>query len=196
MTEANSRAAEQPINPVFLERWSPRAMTGEPISREELLTLFEAARWAPSAYNAQPWRFIYALRDTPAWETFLNILIPFNQGWAKNAAALVVIVSDSEMLPPGSDKPVPSHSHSFDAGAAWASLALQAVHSGLAVHGMTGIDFARAAADLGVPASWRVEAAVAIGKQADKSVLPEGLAAREAPSGRKPLAEIVSEGRF
>jgi hypothetical protein len=71
-----------------------------------LLALFEAARWAPSAYNAQPWRFLYARRNSAHWETFLGLLLPFNQAWASRAAALIVLVSNPIFLPPGADNPV------------------------------------------------------------------------------------------
>jgi nitroreductase len=196
MTTANARTADHPIDKLFLERWSPRAFTGEAISEAALATLFEAARWAPSSYNSQPWRFLYARRDTPQWEVFLGLLNDFNRSWAKQAAALVVIVSRSTMRPPGADKDIPSHSHSFDTGAAWANLALQATLSGWQAHGMVGFDINRAFATLNVPEGYRVEAAVAIGRRGDPSLLPEALAAREKPSGREPLAEIALEGGF
>jgi len=196
MTTANSRTATHAIDPLFLERWSPRAFTGEPISETELMTLFEAARWAPSSYNAQPWRFIWARRDTGPWPRFLGLLSEYNRSWARNAAALVVLVSKTTMLPRGADKEVPSPTHSLDAGAAWQNLALQATRSGWAAHGMAGFDMPRAAVELGVPSGYRVEAAIAIGRRGDKSVLPEPLQAREMPSDRLPLAQIVSEGRF
>jgi nitroreductase len=196
MTTANSRTAHHPIDPLFLERWSPRAFTGEPISMAQLLTLFEAARWAPSCFNAQPWRFIWAQRDTEHWPRFLSLLSAYNQSWAKNAAALVVLVSKTTILPRGADKEVPSLTHSLDAGAAWENLALQATRSGWATHGMVDFDMPRAATELGVPPDYRVEAAIAIGRRGDKSVLPEALQAREQPSDRLPLAHIVSEGRF
>ncbi len=196
MTTANSRTAAHAIDPLFLERWSPRAFTGEPIPETELMTLFEAARWAPSSFNAQPWRFIWARRDTGHWPRLLGLLSEYNQSWAKNAAALVVLVSKTTMLPRGADKEVPSVTHSLDAGAAWENLALQATRSGWAAHGMAGFDMPRAAVELGVPSGYRVEAAIAIGRRGDKSVLPEALQAREMPSDRLPLAQIVSEGRF
>jgi nitroreductase len=190
------RHAEHPIDPLFLERWSPRAFTDETISEAELLALFEAARWAPSAYNAQPWRFLYARRDTAHWQKFLGLLIPFNQSWASRAAALIVLVSDSNFQPPGADKPATLRSHSLDAGAAWANLALQATRAGWRAHGMGGFDVERAAAELNVPAGHTVELAIAIGRPGERSSLPEGLQAREFPSGRKPVAEFVFEGGF
>lgn len=192
----NSRTADHVIDPLFLERWSPRAFTDEIISEAELKALFEAARWAPSSYNSQPWRFIYARRGTAHWQTLLGLLNEFNQSWAKNAAALVVIVSKETMAVPGKTEEVPSHSHSFDAGAAWANLALQAVRLGWQAHGMVGFDRERALSELRVPAGYRVEAAVAIGKPGDKAQLPEALQARETPSQRNPISATAFEGAF
>jgi len=194
MMTANGRRAGHPIDPLFLERWSPRAFTGEPIPLEILMTMFEAARWAPSSYNVQPWRFLFALRDTPDWPRFLALLIEFNQSWAKNASALVIVVSATTMRQ--GDAELPSHSHSFDAGAAWAQLALQATRLGWQAHAMVGFDQARATAELNVPDGFRVEAAIAIGRPGDPASLPEKLRARETPSDRKPLAEIALEGGF
>ena len=140
MTTANGRTADYPIEPMFLERWSPRAFTGEAISETDLLTMLEAARWAASSYNSQPWRFIYARRDTPCWDRFLGLLVPYNRSWAKNASALVILVSNSLMRPPGADKDVPSPTHSFDAGTASGYFALQAHKMGWFTHGMVGFD--------------------------------------------------------
>jgi len=196
MTQANARTADHPIDPLFLERWSPRAFTDAPISERDLLTLLEAARWAPSSFNSQPWRFLYARRHTQQWPQFLGLLSEYNQSWARTAAALVILVSKTTLLPRGADKEVPSYTHSLDAGAAWANLALQATRSGWAAHGMAGFDVARTAVELGVPADYRVEAAIAIGQPGDKSMLPEPLRAREQPSDRLPLSQLAWEGRF
>lgn len=193
---SNSRTADHTIDPVFLDRWSPRAFTDEIISEAELNSLFEAARWAPSSYNSQPWRFVYARRGTAHWSALLGLLNEFNASWAKNAAALVVIVSKETMAVPGQEKEVPSHSHSFDAGAAWANLALQATRLGWQAHGMVGFDHQRALSELKVPAGYRVEAAVAIGKPGDKAQLPEFLQARETPSPRNPISATAFEGSF
>ena len=196
MTTANGRTADHPIDKLFLERWSPRAYTGEAIPEAELATIFEAARWAPSSYNSQPWRLLYARRDSASWPTFLGLLNEFNQSWARQAAALVILVSRTTMLPPGAAQEIPSHSHSLDAGAAWANLALQASLLGWDAHAMVGFDIARAAPTLNVPEGHRVEAAIAIGKRGPASLLPDGLAAREKPNDRKPLSETVFEGGF
>jgi len=89
MTTANSRSTDYPIDPLFLQRWSPRSFTAAPISEYDLMTILEAARWAPSAFNSQPWRFIYARRDTAHWPKLLGLLTQSNQLWAKNASALI-----------------------------------------------------------------------------------------------------------
>ena len=194
MTEP--RKADHPIDPMFTDRWSPRAFDGATMPEADLLAMFEAARWAPSAYNSQPWRFLYARRGTPSWDKFLGLLVPFNQSWAKEASALVILVSRSLMRPPGGDADVPSHSHSLDAGAASSNFALQANKLGYYVHGMVGFDMARAFAELGVPGGYRVEAAYAVGKRGDTSKLSEVLQAREFPSPRLPVSEIAFEGGF
>ena len=196
MTSANSRTSDYPIDPMFLERWSPRAFTPEAISEADLLSMLEAGRWAASSYNSQPWRFLYALRDTPHWQTFFDLLVPFNQGWAKNASALMILVSNSLMRPPGAEKDVPSHSHSLDAGTASGYVALQAMKMGWYVHGMVGFDMDRAFAELNVPQGYRVEAAYAVGKMGDKSSLPEAMQEREQPSQRRPLSELAFAGGF
>lgn len=196
MTTTNSRTADHPIEPFFLERWSPRAFTGEPIPDVDLRKIFEAARWAPSSFNGQPWRFIFARRDSPAFATFLDLLSETNRIWAKNAAVLAVVASKRSFLPPGKTEPVVSHSHSFDAGAAWAYFALKASLLGYAAHGMGGFDKLRAAKDLNIPDDYRVEMALALGRPGDKSLLPDALAARENPNGRAPQDHFVFEGAF
>ena len=196
MTTTNGRTADYSIDPLFLERWSPRAFNGETIDEADLMTMLEAARWAASSYNSQPWRFVYARRGTPHWERFLDLLVPFNRGWAKEASALVFFVSNSVMRPPGADKDVPSSTHSFDTGTASGNFALQASHMGWHVHGMVGFDKERAFAELDVPKGYAVEAAFAVGRLGDPSSLPEQLRARETPSPRRPLAELVFEGAF
>jgi nitroreductase len=181
-------------NSPYPDKQSPRAFDASSIPENDLFTMFEAARWAPSAFNAQPWRFLYAMRDDPYWTHFLSFLIPFNASWARNASALVYVLSETLILTGG--ELTPSHSHSFDAGAAWALLALQAKNLGYDSHGMSGIDFAQARAELSIPGRLRTEAAVAIGRRADGSSLPETLRAREGPSNRKPIEELVFHGRL
>ncbi len=196
MSSTNHRQADHEIDPIFLKRWSPRAFSEESIAAEDLFRLFEAARWAPSSYNAQPWRFIYARRDDANWASLLSLLNPFNASWAKDAAALVVIVSKPTLRVPGKDEETPNYTHSFDAGAAWGSLALQASLLGWQAHGMAGFDHQRTIDELKLPQGYRPEAVVAIGRPGDKTRLPEGLQARETPSQRDPIANYVFEGAF
>jgi nitroreductase len=193
---AAARAVTRPVEPLFLDRWSPRAFDASSIPQADLDTIFEAARWAPSAFNYQPWRLLYATREGADWDRFLGLLLPFNQSWVQNASALIFILSDTLITTRGSEDAKPSHSHSFDAGAAWALMALQATRLGYHSHAMTGIDFDKARQELDVPDRFRIEAAVAIGRIADKAILPEALQAREAPSGRKDISEFVGVGNF
>lgn len=191
------RTTERPISPIFLDRWSPRSFTDAAISHDELLTILEAARWAPSAFNVQPWRFIYGRAGTPAWASILGLLHPFNQSWAQRAAALVVIASAKTSQAPGAPEPAPNSNHTFDAGTASGYLALQASLLGWHTHAMAGIDKDRTHAVLGVPQDHAVQVAVAIGKRnADCSALSESQRAKEFPSPRLPLSEIAFEGAF
>jgi len=196
MTDTTTRAAAHAIEEVFTSRWSPRAFDGSVVTEDALFRLFEAARWAPSAFNAQPWRFLYALRGGPDWDRFLDLLVPFNRSWADSASALVFVLSDGFTRNADGTPKGPSHSHSFDAGAAWGYLALQATHDGLFAHGMTGVDFDKAATELAVPEGFRIEAAIAIGRRGDPATLPDGLREREVPSDRKPAAEFAFPGSF
>ena len=187
-----TRKTDYDIHPLILNRWSPRAMTGEELSDKELMTLFEAARWSPSSYNNQPWRFLYAKRDTEHWDLFFNLLVDFNKQWAKNAAVLLVIVSKKTFEHNGK----PSVTHQFDAGAAWENLALEASHLGLVAHGMEGFDYAQARKALRISDDYDVEAMVALGKRASKDILPKEMQEREIPSQRKALKDIIIEGPF
>ncbi len=188
----NDRKAEYPIDPLFLNRWSPRAMSGEPLTDEELMPLFEAARWAPSSYNAQQRRFLYGRRDTPDWNTFFDLLTEGNKVWAKNAAALVVVISRKNF----EHNERPSRTNMYDTGAAWENLALQGSLKGLVVHGMQGFDYEKARTVLKIPDHYEVCAMIAIGKKGRKEDLPENLQKIEAPNDRRPLAEIAIEGTF
>ena len=184
------RKADYPIDPLFLRRWSPRAMSGEPISAQEMLTLFEAARWAPSTYNAQEWRFLYARRDTPQWQTFFELLVEGNRAWCDKAAMLVVIAADKLLR--GKPNPV----HLFDCGNAFENLALQGTLMGLVVHGMQGFDFDKARTSLAIPDNFAVAAMFAVGKPGDPQQLPEAMRQREVPSNRRPVRESICEGKF
>ena len=186
------RKADQPIEPIFWKRWSPRAMSGQAITDAELMTMLEAARWAPSSYNSQPWRFLYAKRGSANWDTFFGLLGEGNQAWCKHAAVLFVIVARNYL----DAIKAPAITHMFDAGAAWTNLALQGTKMGLVVRGMQGFDYAKAKTALGVPDDYTVCAMVAAGRPGTMEQIPEGARAREQPSPRKPIAEWAFEGRF
>jgi nitroreductase len=196
MSIAEFRTAGYQIAPLFIERWSPRSFTGEAIPEEVLFSLFEAARWAPSASNEQPWRFIYSLRGSPSWDAFLSLLSESNRLWAQNASTLVVVVSKATRISRETGEEIRSRSHSFDTGAAWVHLALQASLLDWATHAIGGFDREGARELLQIPANYHVEAAVAIGRRGKRESLPAALQQREAPNGRLPLNQIVFQDTF
>lgn len=191
MTTKTARTPDHGIDPLFVDRWSPRAYTGEEIPDAVLEQAFEAARWAPSARNVQPWRFVYAKRQSSAWELIFGLLAERNKLWADKASALVVVLSKTT-----DDDGAPLLTHSFDTGAAWANFAHQAVLSGWRTRAIGGFDRAKARTVLNVPDDHAVEIVIAIGKQAERDVLPEDFQKLETPNGRRPLTAFVSEGVF
>jgi len=183
------RNADYPIDPIFLDRWSPRAMSGELMTEEELIILFEAARWAPSSSNEQPWRFIYAFRETPFWNDFLNFLDDGNKEWCKNASVLVVLIAKKHFSKGGENRNCMS-----DSGAAWENLALEGVSKGYVVHGMAGFDIKKVREKIGVGSDYEIVHMIAIGKPGDKESLSEKNQKREKPSLRNPVSEFAFEG--
>ena len=183
------RKAEYLVDNIFINRWSPRAMSGDPVSKDELMSLFEAARWAPSSFNNQSWRFLYSLKDSESWDTYFNLLLEGNKTWVKNAGALVVILSKTTLDYNGK----PAKTHAFDSGAAWQNFALQGSINGLVIHGMQGFDYDRAKSELQIPGEYEVQAMAAIGKPRDPNDLPEALREKDIPSGRKDVSEIALE---
>lgn len=188
-TPAQGRTSTLPVDPQFLDRWSPRAFSPEPLSQLEIDTLFEAARWAPSGGNEQPWLFLYA--DTPAeLARFQPLLEEGNRIWANHAPLLILLFAKRKSSRGTDNRWAP-----FDAGSAWMSLALQARKLGLHAHAMAGFLEDAVYEALKVDRSeWQAMVAVAVGHRADKGQLPEQLAAREAPNTRKPLAEVARRG--
>jgi nitroreductase len=186
------RKADYRIEPLLVDRWSPRAMSGDDIATDELMRLFEAARWAPSSFNAQQWRALYARRGTEPWAVFFDLLVEANKVWAKNAAVLVVFISRENFEYNGK----PSITHSYDCGAAWQNFALQGFRQGFVVHGMQGFDYDRARTELKIPDGFQVEAMAAVGKPGSKETLPEKLQEKESPNDRRKLADSICEGPF
>ena len=190
------RVSDYPVEPLFLSRWSPRAYDGSTMPEADLRSILEAARWAPSAFNVQPWRFLYSLRDDENWLDYLDLLDPFNAAWAQRASALLFVLSDTVMPGDGERPEKVSNTHSFDAGAAWAQLALQATSLGYQAHAMAGIYHDLSRTKLRVPDRYRIEIAIAVGKRVALSVLAEELQAREQPSQRFTVEQIAFAGRF
>lgn len=180
---------ESPIIDGLRRRWSPRAFADRPVEPEKLRSLFEAARWAPSSFNAQPWHFIVATKDDPAdFARMLDCLVAGNQVWARSAPVLMVSVATSAFSHNG--KP---NRHSFyDAGAAVALLTVQATAMDLHVHQMAGFVGEKVRAAYSIPDSAEPVSAVAIGYLGDFATLPEDLRKREVtPGSRKRASEFV-----
>lgn len=186
--DAAPRFADHPVSPLLLGRWSPRAMSGDPIGPEEIGSLLEAARWAPSSMNIQPWRYTYARARTPGFEVLFDLLVDANKAWCARAGALFVVMSRTT-----TDKGGPNGTHAFDSGSSFMSLALEGRRLGLVVHGMAGFDAARARVVLGVPEDHAIHAMIAVGRPGRIAELPERYRAREKPSGRNPIGDWATE---
>lgn len=189
-------ATAVPIHDLLARRWSPRAFdAGRAVSREQTLALLEAARWAPSCFNDQPWRFVVWDRhgDPASWQQGFDCLAASNQAWVKNAALLIAVGAERAFRHNGKD----NRWGMYDAGAAATSLCLQAVALGLAAHQMGGFDAARVAASAGLPETVTPMAMIAVGYQAAPEALPPELAQREAePRTRRALAEWCFDGHW
>lgn len=186
-----SRTPEAEVDALFVERWSPRAFDPSPIDEATLNTLFEAARWAPSCFNEQPWLFLYAATEAER-DRFCGLLAEANQVWAKRAPVLAFALARKHFTRNGK----PNRHAMFDTGAAWMSLTLQARMLGLYTHGMAGIDVDAIRAELGVPDDYEVVCGIAIGRIGDPATLPEEKREMEQPNSRKPLAEVAVAGDF
>jgi nitroreductase len=187
----NPAPAETPLHDLIIHRWSPRAFGGKAVSPAILKGLFEAARWAPSSSNSQPWAYIVATRDDKEnFDKVLSTMVEFNQGWAKNAAVLAISVAQIK------NKEGKPNTYAFhDVGSASAQLSFQAVADGLYVHQMAGFDANKAREVFHIPEDWQAVAAIAIGYPGDPNSLPDKLKERElAPRSRKKLADFVMTG--
>ena len=186
--------ADRPIHPLLAERWSPYAFTDASVAASDLLALFEAARWAASSYNEQPWRFIVARREEPAaFEKALSCLVPFNQGWARHAPVLALGLVQTRR--PGDGSPNGAAQH--DLGLAAATLTVEATHRGLSVHQMSGIVAERIRAAWALPDDVLPLTALAIGHPASLEATPEDMRDRQArPRERRPLPGFVFGERW
>lgn len=186
---AKFRQPTYEIDPVYLNRWSPRSFLEKEVPEKDLLSLFEAARWAPSGYNLQPWKFIIA-RDQKSREKFYPFIYENNLKWCEKAPVLVMIISKTT-----SENGL-YQSHTFDTGAAWGFLALEATRKGLITHPMIGFDYDKARTALNIPEDYAIQALVAIGYQGEKEALPEPFQEREQPNSRVPLTDLLFNGEF
>jgi nitroreductase len=182
-----------PVHDLIRDRWSPRAFAKKLVEPSVLASLFEAARWAPSSNNEQPWAYLVATKEEK--ENFaktLSVLVEFNAGWAKEAPVLMITVSRLNF-----QNGTPNRNAFYDTGAATALLSVEATARGLAVHQMAGFDPAKAKQVFDIPEDWEPIAAIAIGYPGDPNSLPQKLHDREiAPRTRKPLSEFVMSGRW
>ena len=186
--------SEYPVHNLILERWSPRAFSDKPVPQDLLRSIFEAARWAPSSSNEQPWAYLVATKDNQDnFEKMLSVLVEFNANWAKSAPVLAIAVSELAFA----KNNAPNRNAQYDTGAATALLSVEATSHGLAVHQMAGFDPDKARQVFGIPAVWEAIAALAIGYAGDPASLPQPLKEREmAPRTRKPITEFVMAGHW
>jgi nitroreductase len=182
-----------PVHDLIRDRWSPRAFASKPVEPAILASLFEAARWAPSSNNEQPWAYLVATKDDrESFAKTLSVLVEFNAAWAKDAPALAIAVSRRSF-----QNGKPNRNAFYDTGAATALLSVEATARGLAVHQMAGFDDAKAKQVFEIPEDCEPIAAIAIGYPGDPESLNQKLRDREvAPRTRKPLTEFVMSGRW
>ncbi|MBH0200726.1 MAG: nitroreductase family protein [Nitrospira sp.] len=183
-----------PIHELLARRWSPRAFDERRVDADALRTLLEAARWAPSSNNEQPWRFIVATKDHEAeWNRLFECLAEGNKTWAFRAPVLMLSVAGMYFEDDGK-----SNRHAFhDTGLATENLVLQAAASGLVAHQMAGFDIEKARVDLRIPAGYEPVAMIAIGYQGNSDILPERLRERELrPRTRRPIGEWTFAGQW
>ncbi len=183
-----------PVHELIRNRWSPRAFSDKSVEPGVLASLFEAARWAASSYNEQPWSYLVATKDDAEnYKKMLGVLVEFNAKWAKNAPVLAISVAHRNFSHNGTPNPVAVH----DVGAANAQLTAEATSRGLLVHQMAGFSHDKARKAFGIPEGWDPVSAIAIGYPGDPQTLPEDFRKSElAPRTRKPIREFVMTGSW
>ena len=187
-------STDYPINKLLAERWSPYGFEDRPVAPDDLRSLFEAARWAPSSYNEQPWSFFVATKDDPEeFERLLSCLVEANQAWAKAAPVLALGVVNLRFTRNNKENRAAVH----DLGLAAANLVVEATARGLHVHQMIGIVPDKAREVFRIPENSEAWTALAIGYKADADKLPDALKERDlAPRSRKPLSQFVFAGQW
>lgn len=184
------RPTDFEVHPYILNRWSSRAFDDRQIPEETLFSLFEAARFAPSANNEQPWRYVIA-RTKEDRERFYTFINEGNRAWCERAPVLAVLAAKRT-----SSRGNPMRTYAFDTGASWGMLAVEAKYRGLNTRAMGGFDGAKAKETLSLSDDYEPMIVIAIGYPGDAGTLPEELRERNGPTPRKPREEIVKEGRF
>lgn len=192
-----TRKPAYPIHPAILNRHSPRVLRDEeePVTDGEFLTLIEAARWAPSSSNSQPWRFIVGKKGAQSYEKLRSLLDEFNTKWTAPASYLLLLISDEQPTTP-KGKVMANRNHTSDAGAAWENLAIQASDMDIVAHGMAGYDHERARELFKIPEQFRVEFMIAIGRRTSLTEVPPEFLSGETPNTRKPIEELLFDGEF
>ena len=186
----NKRKPEYPVDEIFIDRWSPRAYSSMPVSEEEILTLFEAAKWSPSCFNEQPWMFLYAAKEEDL-KIYRSILAEKNQEWANKAPLLVILLAKRKFESNGNI----NNWAEFDCGSAWMSLTLQATELGLYAHAMAGFSQDDVYEKLNINKDeYKPMVVIAVGHLGDVSGLSPDMGEREKPGERKPLSKIVTQG--
>lgn len=184
----HAQPSTEGVLPVILERWSPRAFDDRGVSPADLKVIFEAARWAPSSFNEQPWRFFVGHRNSETYKKIAETLVPFNQAWATTAPVLILSVAKTRF----SHNDSPNNYGVHDLGAADAFITLQAASMGIATHQMAGFDQTKARDAFAIPEVYAIGSVMALGYQGEPSILGEHYRGQEqSPRSRKPLSEIV-----
>ena len=187
-------STEYPIHELLATRWSPYAFQDRPVPKADLLSVFEAARWAASSFNEQPWSYIIATKDQPEqYQRVLSCLVDFNQAWAKAAPVLALGIASLRFARNGEINRAAVH----DLGLAAGNLLVEATVRGLVVHQMLGIHPDKARETFDIPEGFEAWTAIAIGYRGDPTELPDALRQREQmPRQRKPLSQFVFSGKW
>lgn len=183
------------IDPIFAKCWLAGPVVESSISESELMQLLEAARWAPSSFNYQPWRFLYAFRDTTDFNTFGDLLSDAGKNWSKFASAVILVLSDTRVMRPNADQPITSYTNAFDAGMAFGQMALQAADMGLYAHPIQDLNHGNVRRGLRLPEFLQLHCAVAVCRRAAEGQM-SGRQITDGPADRLPVGDFVAAGEM